>query len=281
MVGTIIIWNWTFSNTYPYNLLLKNYMKTISVLGTGWLGKPLAISLLEDGFEVKGSTRTESKLPILEELGIEAYQVDIEEYEEVDLFLQSDILIVNITSKDIDAYQRLIEQIEESKIQKVLFVSSTSVYPNTNAVITEDNQTVDEPLTYIEDLFRKNKFFDTTILRFAGLFGPGRHPGNWFREGRLIPQPDGFVNMIHQEDCIEIIHNIIAQNCWNITLNACSNHHPTRREFYTNAKLSLGFEVPSFIKTDIPLFKIISSKRLIDVLSYEFIHDDLLNINVG
>ena len=87
--------------------------------------------------------------------------------------------------------------------------------------------------------------------------------------------------MIHQEDCIEIIHNIIAQDCWNITLNACSNHHPTRREFYTNAKQSLGLEVPSFIETDKPLFKIISSKKLQEVLSYEFIHDDLLDINVG
>ncbi len=251
-------------------------MNHISVLGTGWLGKPLAISLMKEGFSVKGSTRTQDKIQDLESLGIEAFIVDIEDDEEFDLFLHSDILIINITSKDIEAYERLIEQIEQSTIQKVLFVSSTSVYPNTNSVVTEDNKTVDKPLTHIEDLFRKNTFFETTILRFAGLFGPGRHPGNWFGGGRSIPQPDGFVNMIHQEDCIEIIHEIIAQDCWNITLNACSNHHPTRREFYTNAKHSLGLEVPSFTETDKPLYKIISSKKLQQVLDYEFIHDDLL-----
>ena len=55
--------------------------------------------------------------------------------------------------------------------------------------------------------------------------------------------------MIHQEDAIAIIHQIIVQNCWNITLNACSNHHPTRRDFYTNAKLSLGFDNPIFEET--------------------------------
>lgn len=252
-------------------------MNKISILGTGWLGKPLAISFLEEGYSIKGSTRTEEKIQVLESDGIEAYIVDIEEYEEFDLFLQSGILIVNITSKDIEAYERLIEQIEQSTIQKVLFVSSTSVYPNTNAVVTEDNQTVDKPLTHIENLFRKNKFFETTILRFAGLFGPNRHPGNWFGGGRSISQPDGFVNMIHQEDCIKIIHEIIAQDCWNITLNACSNHHPTRREFYTNAKLSLGLEIPDFIETDKPLYKIISSKKLQEVLNYEFIHDNLLD----
>lgn len=256
-------------------------MKKISVLGTGWLGKALCTSLIKEGFSVKGSTRTEEKLPELESLDIEAYLVNIEDFEEFDLFLQSDILIINITSKDLDAYQRLIVQIEESSIQKVLFVSSTSVYPNTNAVVTEDNQTLDKPLTHIEDLFRNNKYFETTILRFAGLFGPNRHPGNWFAGGRSISQPDGYVNMIHQEDCIEIIHEIIAQDCWNTTLNACSNHHPTRRDFYTNAKLSLGMDVPSFEETNKPLFKIISSKKLQEVLSYEFIHDDLLDINVG
>ena len=84
--------------------------------------------------------------------------------------------------------------------------------------------------------------------------------------------------MIHQEDGIKIIQEIITQNCWNITLNACSNHHPTRREFYTNAKASLGFDEPIFEETDQPLYKIISSKQLQAVLDYEFIHDDLLSI---
>jgi nucleoside-diphosphate-sugar epimerase len=253
-------------------------MKNVSILGCGWLGKPLAISLLKDGFSVKGSTTSEDKISLLEALDIEAYLVNIEEFEEFDLFLQSDILIVAITSKDIDAYVRLIQQIENSSIQKVIFISSTSVYPNTNAVVTEDNETIKKPLTEIENLFRKNELFETTILRFAGLFGPDRNPGNWFRGGRTISQPEGFVNMIHQKDCIDIIHEIINQDCWNITLNACSNHHPTRKEFYTNAKQNLGLELPTFEETDKLLYKIISSKKLQEVLSYQFIHDNLLEI---
>ncbi len=252
-------------------------MKKISILGCGWLGTPLAISLIEDGYSVKGSSTSEEKLADLEVLGIEPYLIDIEEYEEFDIFLQSDILIVAITSKDIDAYDRLIQQIETSEIQKVIFISSTSVYPNTNSVVTEDTKTLLRPLTKIENLFRKSSYFESTILRFAGLFGPDRHPGKWFFN-KPIPQPDGFVNMIHQEDCIEIIHAVINQNCWNLTLNACSNHHPTRREFYKNAKQSLGFDDPIFEETDKPLYKIISSKKLQEVLSYEFIHDSLLTI---
>lgn len=253
-------------------------MKKVSILGCGWLGKPLAISLLEDGFSVKGSTTRKEKLPILESRGIESYLVDITDLEEFDEFLNSDILIIAITSKDIDAFENLIQQIEISNIQKVVFISSTSVYPATNSVVSEENETLNTPLSAIEDLFRNNSFFETTVLRFAGLFGPDRHPGNWFKNGRTIPQPNGFVNMIHQEDCIEIIHKIIDQNCWSTTLNACSNNHPTRKEFYINARKSLDLDAPVFEEGADLKYKIISSKKLQEVLEYQFIHDDLLDL---
>jgi len=253
-------------------------MKRVSVLGCGWLGKSLSISLLDEGYSVKGSTTTEEKLELLEMNNITPYIVNISEFEEFDSFLNSDILIISITSKDADGFQNLISQIESSDVQKVIFISSTSVYGRLNKVMTEEDVVLKTPLTEIEDLFRQNNFFETTIIRFAGLFGDERHPSNWFKNGRKIPQPKGFVNMIHKEDCIEIIHTIIDQNCWGQTFNACSNHHPTRREFYTLAKLNNNFEVPEFEDNEVYEWKIISSKKLQDVLDYTFIHDDLFRI---
>lgn len=253
-------------------------MRNVSILGCGWLGKPLAVSLLEAGFLIKGSTTSISKVKELELLGIVPFLIDISEYEDFDSFLRSDILIIAITSKDIDAFKRLIDQIESSQVQKVIFISSTSVYPMSNSMITEESATIESPLTEIEDLFRNNNYFETTILRFAGLYGPGRHPGNWFKNKTKIPQPKGYVNMIHQEDCIKIILELINQNHWNDTLNACSNHHPTREEFYTNARKIIQNEIPVFEETINLKYKVISSKKLQTVLKYEFIHDNLLEI---
>ena len=253
-------------------------MNTISILGCGWLGKPLAISFINEGYAVKGSTTSEEKLELLEMNGIEPYIVDISDFEEYDSFLNSDILIIAITSKDVDGFESLIAQIQESSIQKVIFISSTSVYGKLNKVMTEEDAVLKLPLTEIENLFRENTFFETTIIRFAGLFGDERQPANWFKNGKKIPQPKGFVNMIHKDDCIEIIQEIIAQNCWNETFNACSNHHPTRREFYTLAKLNNDFEVPKFEENEVYEWKIISSKKIQEVLDYTFIHDDLLRI---
>jgi nucleoside-diphosphate-sugar epimerase len=253
-------------------------MRNVSILGCGWLGKSLAASFIEEGFSVKGSTTSEEKIEILEVLGIETHLVNISESKKIDSFLETDILIIAITSKDIDGFENLISQIQNSVVQKVIFISSTSVYGSLNKVMTEEDTVLKNPLTTIENLFRENIFFDTTIIRFGGLFGDDRHPGNWFANNRKISQPKGFVNMIHREDCIEIIHEIIDQNSWNSTFNACANQHPTRRDFYTTAKLSKGFKVPEFEENEEYKWKIISSDKVQNVLGYEFIHDNLLAI---
>jgi len=251
-------------------------LNNVSILGCGWLGKPLAISFLEGGFSVKGATTSEDKIEALEALGIDTYLVNISEFEAFDSFLDTDILVIAIPSKDMDGFERLIAQIQESAIQKVIFISSTSVYGKLNKVMTEEDAVLKTPLAAIENLFMENAFFETTILRFSGLFGGNRSPANWFKDGRKIPQPKGFVNMIHREDCIGIIHQVIAQDCWNTIFNACANHHPTRKEFYSIAKLSAGFKAPEFEDPEVDEWKIISSEKVQRVLGYAFIHDDLL-----
>ncbi|NCT09385.1 MAG: NAD(P)H-binding protein [Flavobacteriia bacterium] len=251
-------------------------MQKVSILGCGWLGKPLAISFLSRGFSVKGSTKTEDKLTFLRKENINPFLVDISQQEISAEFLESDILISAITSKSEDDFARLISKIEQSKIKKVIFISSTSVYPSLNKIMTEADETDNHPLVIIENLFRKNTHFETTIIRFSGLFGGERHPAIWFQKGRKIPQPNGFVNMIHLEDCIAIIEKIIAQNCFGETFNACSNHHPTRKDFYENARKSKGFEPPFFEENEVLNWKIISSEKLQKTLNYQFLVDDLL-----
>lgn len=252
-------------------------MKNVSILGCGWLGKALAIDLLENGHSVKGSTTTPSKLDELSDLGISSYLIDIENLEASNDFFSSDVLVIAITSKNVESFRNLIQVVEESTIQKVIFISSTSVYPNLNRVITENDQLVDSPLVDIESVIQSNATFDWNIIRFAGLLGYERHPSNWFRN-KAIPQPNGFVNMIHRDDCIAIIEELISNDYPNEVFNACSNHHPTRRSFYTYAKLSKAMTPPTFIEDGDESWKIISSDKLQHQLQYTFKHDDLLSI---
>lgn len=251
--------------------------KKISILGCGWLGLPLAIDLNQKGNIVKASNRSATKFDQLKKEAISTYLIDItKEKNDYSEFLDSEILIVPIPSKDLEGFKSLIEQIEQSNIQKVIFVSSTSVYSNSNSVVTEDHPTNDSALSLIEGLFRSNRNFKTTIIRFAGLIGYDRKPSLFFPEGRVIDQPEGFVNMIHRDDCIQIIEQVIEKDIWDETLNACADSHPSRRAYYTKEILKEGRSSPIFNEDSQNEYKIISNQKLKQVLSFEFKHPDLM-----
>ena len=254
----------------------------ISILGCGWLGKPLAINLMQQGYKIKGSTTSESKLPDFQEIGILPFLINLDCLKEnISAFLDSDILIVALPSKNIDGFKNLITFIEKSLLKKVIFISSTSVYQNSNEMVTEQTDIPPSALATIETLFKNSSHFKTTIIRFSGLFGYNRKPGKFFSKGKKIPNPDGFVNMIHQDDCIQLIEKIIQKNAWNEVFNGCSDSHPTRREFYSKATLDIGLEFPDFENTTENKQKIISNKKSKELLNFKYKYGDLLQLNYG
>lgn len=250
---------------------------SISILGAGWLGLPLANHFVSNGFDVKLATRSRGRVESLSSLTeAKLFQFDFEE-SVADDFLESDILIVNIPNKNVDAFEQLFEYVEASSVKKVLFVSSTSVYKNVNRAVTEDSGDEDElhSLYQIEQLFREGDAFETTILRFAGLVGYGRHPGNWF-QSRPVPQPEAPTNLIHRDDCIGIIDAIVEQCAWGEVFNGCSTTHPSKREFYCYARRLLNKGMPEFDEGSELAYKEVVNKKVITQLSYDFVRPDMM-----
>lgn len=250
--------------------------KKVSILGCGWLGKALATELLSDNYNIKGSTTKTENLNSLSQLGITPFKVNIESNSFDSEFFGTDVLIIAITSKNTSAFKNLITYIEKSTVKNVIFISSTSVYNTSNTTITENTKTNDGPLAQIEQLFINTTTFKTTILRFGGLFGYNRQPGHFFKSFKPISNPEGYVNFIHRDDCINIIKNCIEQDTFGYVFNACSDSHPTRRDFYTNEFKKVGRTVPLFDEASTNEFKIINSKKLKGRLSYSFIYSDLI-----
>ncbi len=252
----------------------------ISILGSGWLGLPLAAELVKQAYSINLSTKTAEKLTQLTDIGANAYLLDIEQIKDTNPFFNCSTLIINITSKNITAYQHLIHQIEQSPVKHVLFVSSSSVYLNSNTLVTESDQAEnpDSPLYQIEQLFVQNGHFDTTVLRFSGLIGYNRHPGRFFKKNDHIKDPDAPVNLIHRDDCIGIIKTIIKHNYWGETLNGCSDSHPSKREFYSYARSLLGLAPPSFASNPDTTYKVVSNDKVKQHLNYQFIYPNLMTI---
>lgn len=253
-----------------------NVTKNVSILGCGWLGKALAQTLNSASYNVNGSTTKTENLNALSQLNISPFIVNIEsDYFDTN-FLDADVLVIAITSKHITGFKNLIQRIEKSALKKVIFISSTSVYNNCNTTVTEDTETNDGPLAQIEQLFSNTIGFKTTILRFGGLFGYNRQPGNFFKSGKPISNPEGYINFIHRDDCISIIKNAIEQNVFGDLFNACSDSHPTRREFYTNEFNKVERQEPTFTETGETQFKIISSEKLKVRFGFVFTYADLM-----
>jgi nucleoside-diphosphate-sugar epimerase len=230
---------------------------------------------------VKASTRSVARLPTLAALPSEPYLVDIgRPADTIEGFLQSTTLIVNITSKDIDGFQWLLGKIEDSPVEAVLFVGSTSVYPPDSGVVSEADaaESPHHPLLVIENLFRKSRGFRTTVVRFGGLIGPGRHPGRFFRGGKTLREPNNCVNLIHLDDCVNIIERIVSDGVWGETFNACADTHPSKREFYTRAASLAGAPAPTFDDAGDGPGKLVDSGKLQRVLGYRFRHPDLMAI---
>ena len=233
------------------------------------------------GHNVTGSTTSEHRLPELISIGVTPFLIDIGSLPNtVQEFLQADVLIINIPSKNIDGFRSLAQAIKKSAITNIVFVSSTSVYEDTNTIITEADglESPQNPLVIIEHLLTQCSTTKTTIVRFGGLIGYSRNPGKFFRKGRKVQHPDSRVNLIHRDDCVAIISQIIEQEVWGEVFNCCADTHPTKREFYTQAATSIGEPAPEFVLTDTRPYKIISNQKVKQRLRYRFSYPDLMKI---
>jgi nucleoside-diphosphate-sugar epimerase len=254
--------------------------QTISILGSGWLGLPLAEHLVKQGYSVSLSTRDTAKFPALQQVGANPCLFDIDQIsDEMMVFLQADLLIINITSKNQTGFQNLIEHIAHSPIKQVLFISSTSVYQDNNMVVTEAEgaESTESALYQIEQRFQQCSQFDTTVLRLSGLIGYQRHPGRFFAKGKTVSNPDAPVNLIHRDDCIGIIVAIIKQAAWGEVFNGCADSHPTKRDFYRYARQLLGQAPPIFADSTQSQYKIVSNDKIKTQLGYQLIYPDLMN----
>jgi nucleoside-diphosphate-sugar epimerase len=234
-------------------------------------------------------------MTLLESNGIHAFQITLSENEiqgDLQSFLKnSEILIIDIPPKlrensnenFVSKIQNLIPFIENSKIEKIIFISSTSVYADeTSTTLSVTELTKPQPetesgkqLLKAENLLLRSTNFKTTVIRFGGLIGENRHPIHFLAGRKNIENPDAPINLIHQLDCIGIIEEILRQAQkdklgFGETFNAVAPFHPSRKTYYSEKALELNLLLPEFDESKPSVGKIISSEKVETVLGYHF-----------
>ena len=273
----------------------------VSILGCGWLGRPLGQRLVDRDVRVRGSTTTPEKVDALRQDGIEPYHLVLDpdlSGDDPSSVFQSPILVLNVPpprgTDDVRTYHR--RQIDavrsaaaDGDVEWILFASSTGVYPNVERTVTEADQPPGQPealpgsrrstgeaLLDVEGRLMDDDRFETTVVRFGGLYGNDRHPGRFLAGRTNVGRPEAPVNLIHRDDCVALLLTLLEQNVRDDVFNACADAHPTRRAVYTRAAEVLGLDPPTFDESDTTTGKVVDNQKVKTRTGYQFLHPDPL-----
>lgn len=200
-------------------------MSRILVAGCGDIGSSLGARLHADGHEVWGLRRSTRALPP----GIKSLRADLTSFDTLDILpgeLDSAVYIATPDGFNDTAYeaayvggpQNLITALlaRSPGISRLMFVSSTSVYGQTNGEwVDEGSPTTPESfsgkrLLQGERLFLESRL-PVLVIRFGGIYGPGRNRLlQQVRDARPCQEkPPLYTNRIHRDDCVAVLRHLL------------------------------------------------------------------------
>lgn len=253
-------------------------MKTIGILGCGWLGLHLGQHLLAKDYTVKGTTTSPSKLDELKAKGIDPYLIDLQNPDEtqIDSFLQHvDIVVLTIppirgeeSSLYQASFQRLIPYLLKNKVQHVIMMSSVSVYDADETPITEEStkyssDPTSKQIVEAEKILLSTRELTSCILRLGGLFGSDRKPVRYIVNRGVLDNPALPINMIHLDDIIQFTTAIIERNFTvNEVYNLVSPHYANRLDYYTKEAQELHLTLPPLGENDWTTFRKVMGTKI-------------------
>ncbi len=223
-------------------------MKTVTILGCGWLGSVVA-KKLSNRFHLKVTTTTLKKDEAFKRLGYNSFILDENCLESLSDLLDCDYLLMAFPPSKFQNYLGFLNSIytheKFNTIKHSIFISSTSIYDKKEGVYTEssDIKTPSSKLVYEAENYVKNQ--TSTIFRCAGLMGENRIAGSYFAAKEVTNTLSG-VNYVHQSDVFEAIVFCYEKKLKGV-FNLCAPLHPSKKEVYSKNALKYGFESPVFM----------------------------------
>ena len=270
-------------------------MKSVAIVGLGWLGLPLALHLKELGWCVKGSKQSPDNAQKLHQLGIETYPFSLSDEmtslsDNIRPLFNVDALIITLPPSSFSSQQYcehlafLINQAKKQGVKHVLFTSSTSVFPDISEQFDEGSQLSAETemgktLIQAEQCLFQSGILHCDILRLAGLIGKKRNPVKFLAGKCNLKQGHSPVNLVHLEDCIQAITALLMNPNGLRAYHLCAPIHPTRAEYYTKAAVFYDLSIPQFECSDSDPRRIIMADKICRDLGFTYHYpnpDDML-----
>lgn len=163
---------------------------------------------------------------------------------------------------------------------RVVVLGSTSAY-DIDRSAAYPPPWIDEtaPIDWTKPRVQGEEFLRTqcgaTVLRVAGIYGPGRNPIEWISTGRVGPSRK-FVNLIHVEDLAAVCLLALQQGVPGEIYNVSDGTPRTWKEICDRAHARFGV-TPHPTPVDEQTGKRISTAKLIQKLGYVIRHPDFFD----
>lgn len=251
--------------------------ESVFIFGCGYVGTALAKRLLEAGVRVGALTRNPEKAEVLRGLGVaEVIVSDLDTdvwYGQIEQSYASVVNCVSSAGGGLAGYRRsyvdgqaaILRWAECQQLSAYVYTSSTSVYPQSDGVVVDECANMSgasergQLLLEAEALLADAGLAHWTVLRLAGIYGPGRHYIlNQLRDGLEVLPGSGEhrLNLVHRDDIVSgIVLGLAAQSASGI-YNLADNTPVKKCELVAWLAGKLAMTCPRFDPSQIPLRQI-------------------------
>ncbi|MDF2152464.1 NAD-dependent epimerase/dehydratase family protein [Vibrio sp. CAU 1672] len=266
-------------------------MANILIIGAGWLGLPLAQALSIEGHTVTVTRTSQSRLDDIQIPLINKALLDLStaQAEQELAQLLDDYAITHVIGsfppgfrkgygqEYAEQWNKLVRAAKYRPIDKLVMISSTTVYPNLPGEMREQDAALAQAqgnphfsdnarIMLQAEQYVIDSGIDYAILRCSGLFGPDRHPSRFATRLSQVSRKAP-ANMLHQDDAVAA--SIFAlQHLHNQVVNVTTPNTVSKAEFYQAAILQAQLETPLPPVTDTADKRIVADKLI--ALGYDF-----------
>ena len=269
------------------------------IFGCGFLGLPVAKRWVESGHRVHAVTRKVDRQEEFNQFGLHPVVADVTKIESLDSLPSADVVLVavgmdrSVYSDVNEVYVNGLKNVLASLgdgVKHLIYVSSTGVYGNFDGEWVDEESPTDpqrpggKACLVAEQLIRESKFGSrSTILRFAGIYGPGRVPTKATVQSRDWKKltSAGYLNLIHVDDGAAIIDLVANSEPGGETFLVCDGNPVLRRDYYSFMAQCFGMEAIPWEATEVDPSKArsgsnkrISNRKLVDRFDVAFEYQD-------
>lgn len=234
----------------------------IAIIGCGYVGSALASALIDAGHDVVATTTSTGRIAELQSLGARAELLDVTDVDGLTAVLADrQAVYLTIAPKGrgaeyrevyLAAAQHLAVAVARTRVRRVIYTSSTRVYGQ------DDGSWVDESSPTQPRDKRGAILLDTentllglgsangdrvtvSVVRLAGIYGPGREPAARARALAGTRQPGGeaYVNLIHRDDIVSALVALLDRRHHGV-LNLSDDAPELRRTLYDRVVAQSG-----------------------------------------